>query len=211
MWKEVQDPNPCMCEKTWFLKRTMKASYYRDSLGRIIYFKTRKAACRRAQELNKAGEPQPAIMAVEILLLTAARGRQRVSVPLTQEKIMPKQAIRDREKERAYWKEYNQRPERKKYQQKWEQDLSFEKRAIRYGCHNISIKKINGKTQGRKNHRKAWTEQEIMLLWNTAYTTQELAFKFKRTYRAIESARSRFVSRRPGNYCSNAKQKIQYS
>lgn len=72
-------------------------------------------------------------------------------------------------------------------------------------------RKWNDKTQGRRNHRKSWTEQDIALLWDTSYTAKELAEKLHRTYQAIGDARIRFVAHRPKDYCHNGCRKADLS
>lgn len=120
---------------------------------------------------------------------------------------------KDLEKKRALYREWSQRPEvkkkRKRYWQEWTQNLQPEAKARSYARSVKRTKKKNDKTRDREHHRKPWTEQEIALLWNTAYTMQELAFKLQRTYLAIGNARRRFATRKPSDYYHNGCRKAQ--
>ena len=69
-------------------------------------------------------------------------------------------------------------------------------------------KKWNDESLGRKNHHRPWTEQEIALLWKETHTTRALAVLLDRSFRAIVSARYRFIMRRPISYVHNGNQKI---
>jgi len=68
-------------------------------------------------------------------------------------------------------------------------------------------KQWNQKTQGRLNHSKQWTEQEIAILWDTTRTTKEIAKKLQRSWYAIGAARARFQSKQPTDYIHNGNPK----
>ena len=118
-------------------------------------------------------------------------------------------ARKDPEATKEYMREYYKRPE-VRIKERLRLRRRKEENKIKY---NIMLcvlqKKWNDESLGRKNHRRPWTEQEIALLWKTTHTTRALATLLDRSFRAIRSARYRFIMRRPIGYVHNGNQKIQ--
>lgn len=120
--------------------------------------------------------------------------------------------LQKQEKKREYHREYMKRPGNKELRNarirkinqrpeaKARRNQSLMERAMRW----------NAATKGRKNHSKLWTEQEIAILWDTNYTTKELASILQRTFCAIHAARRRYASRKPADYIHNGNRKISH-
>ena len=114
---------------------------------------------------------------------------------------------KDPEERRAYNRDYHRRHPVKVKAQKYRQTAKY--KASHSGHTSQFRKRQNQKTQGRLNHSKQWTEQEIALLWNTDYVTSELALLLDRTHHAVLTARRRHASRKPEGYRHNGTQKVQ--
>ncbi len=125
--------------------------------------------------------------------------------------------LKDREKRRLYEKEYKQGEKYKEYSRSahrrrylQEQDQQRRRKVAGSKRATKTQKKHDAETQGGRSHQKKWTEQEIELIWDTSFTTRDLAELLGRTYSAVRSARSRNAAKRPGNYRHNGNRKAVF-
>ncbi len=133
-------------------------------------------------------------------------------------------AFKSKEAQQAYCREFYSRPGRREEKRARERahgkTIKCKLRKQKENATRLSTertrklhqelrKRWNNQTKGRKNHRKPWIEQEIALLWNTNYTTKEIAALLNRTISAVANARDRFAAHAPKSYVHNGNRKAQ--